>query len=52
MILALCSVMAGLVPFGEFVSADGKALESHFHLSFSIAPVALGVAEAAAGSSD
>lgn len=44
MILALCSVMAGLVPFGEFVSSDGKMLESHFDIKFSIAPVAFGVA--------
>jgi NADH-quinone oxidoreductase subunit L len=43
-ILAVCTLAAGFLPFGEFVSADGKALESHFHLSFSIAPVALGVA--------
>jgi NADH-quinone oxidoreductase subunit L len=43
-ILAVCTLAAGFIPFGEFVSADGKALESHFHLSFSIAPVALGVA--------
>jgi NADH-quinone oxidoreductase subunit L len=43
MILALCSVMAGLVPFGEFVSSDGKVLESHFDIKFSIAPVAFGV---------
>jgi NADH-quinone oxidoreductase subunit L len=43
-LLAACTLAAGFVSFGEFVSADGKALESHFHLSFSIAPVALGLA--------
>jgi NADH-quinone oxidoreductase subunit L len=43
-LLALCTLAAGFIPFGKFVSADGKALESHFHLSFSIAPVALGLA--------
>lgn len=43
-ILAVCTLAAGFIPFGEFVSADGKALESHFHLSFSIAPVVLGLA--------
>ena len=43
-LLAVCTLVAGFIPFGEFVSADGKALESHFHLSFSIAPVALGLA--------
>jgi NADH-quinone oxidoreductase subunit L len=43
-LLAVCTLAAGFIPFGEFVSADGKALESHLHLSFSIAPVALGLA--------
>ncbi|MBY0476644.1 MAG: NADH-quinone oxidoreductase subunit L [Chitinophagaceae bacterium] len=43
-ILAVCTIGVGFIPFGEFVSADGKALESHFHLSFSIAPVAIGLA--------
>jgi NADH-quinone oxidoreductase subunit L len=43
-LLAVCTLVAGFIPFGEFVSADGKTLESHFHLSFSIAPVALGLA--------
>lgn len=43
-LLAICTLAAGFIPFGEFVSADGKALESHFHLSFSIAPVAIGLA--------
>ena len=43
MILALCSVFAGLIPFGKYVSTDGKILESHFDPMFSIAPVAFGV---------
>jgi len=43
MILAFCSIFAGLIPFGEYVSSDGKALESHFDPMFSIAPVAFGV---------
>jgi NADH-quinone oxidoreductase subunit L len=43
MILALCSVMAGLIPFGEYVSSDTRKLESHFDPMFSIAPVAFGV---------
>jgi len=42
-ILTFCSIFAGLIPFGEFVSSDGKALESHFDPFFSIAPVAFGV---------
>ena len=43
-LLAVGAAAAGFIPFGEFVSTDGKALESHFHLQFSIAPVALGLA--------
>jgi NADH-quinone oxidoreductase subunit L len=42
-ILALCSVIAGFIPFGEYISSDGKELESHFDPMFSIAPVAFGV---------
>ncbi len=42
-LLAVGAASAGFIPFGEFVSSDGKALESHFHLQFSIAPVALGL---------
>ena len=44
MILTLCSVLAGLIPFGEYVSSDGTILESHFDPIFSIAPVAFGLA--------
>ncbi len=40
-ILAVGAAAAGLIPFGHFVSSDGTRLESKFHLSFSIAPVAL-----------
>jgi NADH-quinone oxidoreductase subunit L len=43
-LLAVGAAAAGFIPFGEFVSTDGKALASHFHLQFSIAPVALGLA--------
>ena len=42
-ILTLCSILAGLIPFGEYVSADKTALESHFDLMFSIPPVAVGL---------
>ncbi|MBK6936451.1 MAG: NADH-quinone oxidoreductase subunit L [Chitinophagaceae bacterium] len=42
-ILGAGAVFAGFIPFGEFVSTDGKPLASHFHLMFSIAPVALGL---------
>ncbi|MDP4209562.1 MAG: NADH-quinone oxidoreductase subunit L [Bacteroidota bacterium] len=43
-ILAFGAVFAGLIPFGHFVSADGKPIELPFHLTFSIAPVLLGIA--------
>jgi NADH-quinone oxidoreductase subunit L len=43
MILAFCSIFAGLIPFGEYVSSDKTMLESHFDPMFSIAPVAFGV---------
>lgn len=42
-LLAIGAAAAGFIPFGEFVSTDGKPLASHFHLAFSIAPVALGL---------
>lgn len=42
-ILAACTIGAGFIPFGHFVSADGKVLETPFHLLFSIAPVAIGL---------
>jgi len=43
MILALCSVLAGFIPFGEYVSSDKTSLKSHFDPMFSILPVAFGV---------
>ncbi len=42
-LLAVGAAAAGFIPFGEYVSSDGKALHAHFDLSFSIAPVALGL---------
>jgi len=42
-LLAIGAAFAGFIPFGTLVSSDGKALASHFHLSFSIAPVAIGL---------
>jgi len=44
LLLAVGAAAAGFIPFGHFVSSDGKALETEFHLQFSIAPVALGLA--------
>jgi NADH-quinone oxidoreductase subunit L len=43
-LLAVGAAVAGFIPFGHFVSSDGKRLETSFHLQFSIAPVALGLA--------
>jgi NADH-quinone oxidoreductase subunit L len=42
-LLAIGAAAAGFIPFGKFVSSDGTPLESHFHLQFSILPVALGL---------
>lgn len=41
LILSACTVGAGFISFGKYVSADGRALAQHFDLSFSILPVAL-----------
>jgi NADH-quinone oxidoreductase subunit L len=43
-LLAIGAAAAGFIPFGKFVSSDGKPLESHFDLMFSITPVAFGLA--------
>jgi NADH-quinone oxidoreductase subunit L len=43
-LLAVGAAVAGFIPFGHFVSSDGTKLETEFHLQFSIAPVALGLA--------
>ncbi len=43
-LLAIGAAVAGFIPFGHFVSSDGTKLETEFHLQFSIAPVALGLA--------
>jgi NADH-quinone oxidoreductase subunit L len=42
-ILAICSIFAGFIPFGEYISSDRLPKESHFDPMFSIAPVAFGV---------
>jgi NADH-quinone oxidoreductase subunit L len=42
-LLAIGAAAAGFIPFGNFVSSDGTALESTFHLRFSIAPVVVGL---------
>lgn len=43
LILMIITVMAGFVPFGNFVSSDGLPLHGELHLQFSIAPVLLGL---------
>ncbi len=40
-LLAVGAAAAGFIPFGNFVSSDGRVLENKFHLGFSIAPVVL-----------
>lgn len=43
-VLAIAAIFAGYIPFGHFVSTDHKQLETPFHLSFSMAPVAVALA--------
>lgn len=40
-ILGLLAIGAGFIPFGHYVSSDGKVLETEFHPLFSIGPVVL-----------
>jgi NADH-quinone oxidoreductase subunit L len=40
-ILSVCSVAAGFVPFSEFVTSDGVPFEMNINLLFSIMPVSL-----------
>ena len=42
-ILAACAVGVGFIPFSQFVTSDGAALETHIDFIFSIAPVALSI---------
>lgn len=41
--LAICSILAGFISFGKYVSVDGKEAATHFQLLFSIAPVLFAV---------
>ena len=43
-VLSFGAVLAGLIPFGRFVTADGNALAPEFHLSHALAPLALAFA--------
>ncbi len=38
-LLGLCTIAAGFVPFGEFVSSDGTILQTEIHFGFSAVPV-------------
>src|SRR5215831_10254792 len=42
-ILAIGTILAGFIPFSNFISTDGKGFASEMHLTFSIAPVAIAV---------
>ncbi len=42
-VLAGCTVIAGVIPFGKYVSTTGAPLTSPFDPVFSIAPVAFGI---------
>lgn len=42
-ILAVCAIAVGFVPFSDLVTADGVLLQTHIDLIFSIAPVSLTV---------
>ncbi len=42
-ILGIGAAAAGFIPFGNYVSSDGRPLVSHFDLQFSILPVTLGL---------
>ncbi len=42
-ILACAAALAGFIPFGHYVTSTGAALESHFHIEFSVAPVLIGL---------
>ncbi len=42
-ILAVGSISTGFIPFGNFVSGDGKPVHTSLQINFSIAPVLLGL---------
>lgn len=42
-ILTACTIGVGFIPFSQFITSDGLALETHIDLVFSIAPVALSI---------
>jgi NADH-quinone oxidoreductase subunit L len=42
-ILSVCAICAGFVPFSKLVTADGLPLETHLNILFSVTPVALSI---------
>ena len=42
--LAILTVVSGFIPFGSFITPDGRPVAGHFDIMFSILPVAVGVA--------
>jgi NADH-quinone oxidoreductase subunit L len=42
-LLSIGAAAAGFIPFGKYISSDGTPLETTLHLTFSLAPVALGL---------
>jgi NADH-quinone oxidoreductase subunit L len=40
-ILAALTIVSGFIPFAQYVSSDSKSFETHLHLMFSIAPIAM-----------
>jgi len=42
-ILSAGALLAGLIPFSQYVTSDGKPFESSLHLGFSVAPVLLAI---------
>jgi len=43
LILSVLAFGAGFVPFGNYVSSDGNALSSEFHLALALPPVLIGL---------
>lgn len=41
LILSVCSIVAGFVPFSQFITSDRAPLQTHLNIGFSIVPVAL-----------
>lgn len=44
LLLAICTLFTGLLPFASWITADGKPSETHVDIAFSIVPVVLSIA--------